>query len=204
MNPLQAVSKALQMRLEAFRRKPFVGSEEMLEGAARLAIDMGIIMNAPALIAEAQQVITWIRQWEEEQEKSHEIEMEVSHAAWLQKREPLYEASRLASLIVGREHDDPRWVNLVEAYRAAFPTFIVRNYIYARLDPTKMAFRLREFLSTIIEEKKLRRSPTEAEMRACLPEAKARLQTQTVTYLERWLPGFDFEGHAILAGRSSV
>lgn len=61
-----------------------------------------------------------------------------------------------------------------------------------------MAFRLRELLSKAIQEKKLGRTPTEPDMQECLPEAKARLQTQTLSYLERALPGFDFNGHPIL------
>ena len=198
MNALQAVSKALQMKLAAFQKDPLEEDEDILRGAALLAIDVGIIMNTPALITEAQQVISWIEQWTAEQLEGYAVEMEESHAAWEKSREPLYEASRLAKSIVGREYNDPRWIELVNAYREAFPTFIVRNFVFARLDPTQMAFRLREFMSKVIQERKFGRSPTESEMRDCLPEAKARLQVQTMTYLERALPGYDFQGHIIL------
>jgi hypothetical protein len=149
-------------------------------------------------MTEAQQVINWIEQWTLDQEKAYAVEMEESHAAWKKSREPIGEAWRLAKLIVGREYNDPRWIRLVDAYRKAFPTFIVRNFVFARLDPAQMSFRLRELLTKVFEEKKLRRTPTETEMRDCLPEAQARLQVQTLTYLERSLPGYAFQGHAIL------
>ena len=198
MNALQAVSKALQMKLAAFQKNPQHEDEEYLRGAALLAIDIGIMVNAPALITEAQHVISWIEEWTVEQLNEHAVEMEESHRAWEKSREPLYEANRLAKAIVGREYNDPRWIGLVDAYREAFPTFIVRNSVLARLAPTQMAFRLRELLSKAIQEKKLGRTPTEPDMQECLPEAKARLQTQTLSYLERALPGFDFNGHPIL------
>lgn len=198
MNALQAVSTALQRKLAAFQRDPLNEDEDMLHGAALLAIDVGIIMNSPALITEAQQVISWIEQWTVDQEKACAVEMEESHAEWRKSREPLHEAWRLAKSIVGREYNDPRWIRLVDAYREQFPTFIVRNFVFARLDPVQMSFRLRELLTKVFEEKKLRRTPTETEMRGCLPEAKARLQVQTLTYLERSLPGYAFQGHAIL------
>lgn|GEM_PF-6667014 len=198
MNTVQAVSKALQRKLAAFQKDPMNENEEMLHGAALLAIDVGMIMNSPALMAEAQQVISWIEQWTLEQENAYAVEMEESHAAWKKSREPLGEAWRLAKSIVGREYNDPRWIRLVDAYREAFPTFIVRNFVFARLDPAQMSFRLRELLTKVFEEKKLGRIPTEAEIRDFLPEAKARLQVQTLTYLERSLPGYAFQGHAIL------
>lgn len=186
------------MKLAAFQKNPMEEDEEFLHGAALLAMDVGIIMNAPALITEAQQVISWIEEWTAEQFNEHAVEMEESHLAWEKSREPLYEANRLAKAIVGREYNAPRWIRLVDAYRDAFPTFIVRNSVFARLAPTQMAFRLREFLSKAIQEKNLGRTPTESDMLECLPEAKARLQTQTLSYLERALPGSDFDGHPVL------
>lgn len=198
MNALQAVSKALQRKLSAFQKDPMNENEEMLHGAALLAIDVGIIMNSPALMTEAQQVIRWIEQWTLDQEMAYAVEMEESHAAWKQRQEPTGEAWRFADAIVGREYNDPMWIRLVDAYREAFPTFIVRNFVFARLDPAQMSFRLRQLLTKVFEEKKLGRIPTETEMRDFLPEAKARLQVQTLTYLERSLPGYDFQGHAIL------
>ncbi len=186
------------MKLAAFQRCPQEEDEEHLRGAALLAIDVGIIMNAPALLTEAQQVISWIEEWTTEQWHDHAAAMEESHLAWEKSQEPLYESNRLAKALVGREYNDPRWVELVDAYREAFPTFIVRNCVFARLSPKQMAFRLRDFLSKTIQEKKLGRTPTEPDMLECLPEAKARLQTQILSYLERALPGFDFDGHPIL------
>lgn len=198
MNGLQAISNALQRKLAAFQRNPLEEDEVLLQGAALLAIDAAIIMNSPALIAEAQEVIHYIEQWVDEQENGHQLEMQESHAAWLEQRKPLSEAHRLAKSIVGRTYNDVRWIKLVDAYREAFPTFIVRDFVYARLDPKQQAFRLRKFMSDVFEEKNLGRSPTESEMRDCLPEAKTRIQVQTLTYLERSLPGYAFQEHPIL------
>lgn len=198
LNAIQAVSKALQLKLGTFKRDPANENEQFLEGAALLAIDVGIIMNAPQLIAEAQQVINWLRDWEVEQELKIDQEMEASYAASQKAREPVVEAHRLAKVIVGREHQDQRWLLLVAAYQEAFPTFIVRNAVFARLHPKQLSYRLRGLLMDVIKDKRLGRSPTEMEMRECLPEAETRLQLQTVAYLERALPGYDFEGHAIM------
>lgn len=199
MNSNQAVSQALQMRFGAFeqRERDDYESEGIAHGAALLALDVGIITNDSLLITQAQEVLDSInssRELEDEQEAQY---MADTYADWDASREKYKQAFVIVKELVGKEYHDPRWNALVEVYKEAFPTFLVRDSVYARIDPKQAASRLRNELVELVKSKRLDRAPTRGEVHALLPDAKVLLESRTLGYLERALPGLDFEGHAI-------
>lgn len=201
MHSNQAVSQALQIRFAAFERhdKDDYESEDIAHGAALLALDVGIITNDPLLIAQAQEVlasITRCRQLEDEQDAQY---MADSYAAWDASQEKHKQAFVMVKELVGKEFHDPRWTALIEIYQEAFPTFLVRDSVYARIGPKQAATRLRHELVELVKSKRLDRAPTRGEVHALLPDAKVLLESRTVGYLERALPGFDFRGHPIFS-----
>lgn len=203
MHSNQAVSQALQIRFAAFERhdKDDYESEDIAHGAALLALDVGIITNDSLLIAQAQEVLTSInrsRQLEDEQDAQY---MADSYAAMDASQEKHKQAFAMVKELVGKEFHDPRWSALIEIYQEAFPTFLVRDSVYARIGPKQAANRLRHELVKLVKNKRLDRAPTLGEVHALLPDAKALLESRTVGYLERALPGFDFRGHPILSSK---
>lgn len=201
MHSNQAVSQALQIRFAAFERhdKDDYESEDIAHGAALLALDVGIFTNDSLLITQAQEVLASInrsRQLEDEQNAQY---MADSSAAWEASQEKHKQAFVIVKELVGKEFHDPRWTALIEVYQDAFPTFLVRDSVYARIGPKQAANRLRHELAKLVKDKRLDRAPTLGEVHALLPNAKAILESLTVGYLERALPGFDFRGHPILS-----
>lgn len=201
MHSNQAVSQALQIRFGAFeqRERDDYESEGIAHGAALLALDVGIITNDSLLIAQAQEVLDSInrsRELEDEQEAQY---MADTYADWDASREKHKQASAMVKELVGKEFHDLRWNALVEVYKEAFPTFLVRDSVYARIGPKQEATRLRTELVELVKNKRLDRAPTRGEVHALLPDAKALLESRTLGYLERALPGFDFQGHPIFS-----
>ncbi|NWA26943.1 hypothetical protein HX866_18825 [Pseudomonas gingeri] len=201
MHSNQAVSQALQIRFAAFERhdKDDYESEDIAHGAALLALDVGIITNDSLLIAQAQEVLASInrsRQLEDEQDAQC---MADSYAAMDASQEKHKQAFAMVKELVGKEFHDPRWSALIEIYQEAFPTFLVRDSVYARIGPKQAVNRLRHELVKLVTNKRLDRAPMLGEVHALLPDAKALLESRTVDYLERALPGFDFRGHPILS-----
>ena len=201
MHSNQAVSQALRIRFAAFERhdKDDYESEDIAHGAALLALDVGIITNDSLLIAQAQEVLASInrsRQLEDEQDAQY---MADSYAALDASQAKHKQAFVMVKELVGKEFHDPRWSALIEIYQEAFPTFLVRDSVYARIGPKQAANRLRHELAKLVKDKRLDRAPTPGEVHSLLPNAKALLEARTLSYLERALPGFDFQGHPILS-----
>lgn len=200
MHSNQAVSQALQIRFSSFeqRDKEDYESEGIAHGAALLALDVGIITNDSLLIAQAEEVldsITRFRELEDEQEAQY---MTDTYADWDASQQKHKQAFVMVKELVGKEFHDLRWNALIEVYKEAFPTFLVRDSVYARIGPKQAATRLRTELIELVKSKRLDRAPTRDEVHALLPDAKALLESRTIGYLERALPGFDFQGHPIL------
>lgn len=196
----QAISQALQIRFAAFkgRKDDDYQSENIAHGAAHLALDVGIITNDALLIAQAQEVITAISDFWQLQEEQDQKAMADSHADWDASQEKHRQAYKMVKDLVGKEFHDSRWGELIEIYQKTFPTFLVRDSVYARIDPKQAATRLRNELADLVKAKGLDRAPTPGEVQALLPTAKALLEDRTIRYLEGALPGFDFRNHSIL------
>lgn len=196
----QAISQALQIRFAAFkgRKDDDYQSENIAHGAAHLALDVGIITNDALLIAQAQEVITAISDFWQLQEEQDQKAMADSYADWDASQEKHRQAYKMVKDLVGKEFHDSRWGELIEIYQKTFPTFLVRDSVYARIDPKQAATRLRNELADLVKGKRLERAPTPGEVQALLPTAKALLEDRTIRYLEGALPGFDFRNHSIL------
>lgn len=196
----QAISQALQIRFAAFkgRKDDDYQSENIAHGAAHLALDVGIITNDALLIAQAQEVITAISDFWQLQEEQDQKAMADSYADWDASQEKHRQAYKMVKDLVGKEFHDSRWGELIEIYQKTFPTFLVRDSVYARIDPKQAATRLRNELADLVKAKGLDRAPTPGEVQALLPTAKALLEDRTIRYLEGALPGFDFRDHLIL------
>lgn len=196
----QAISQALQIRFAAFkgRKDDDYQSENIAHGAAHLALDVGIITNDALLIAQAQEVITAISNFWQLQEEQDQKAMADSYADWDASQEKHRQAYKMVKDLVGKEFHDSRWGELIEIYQKTFPTFLVRDSVYARIDPKQAATRLRNELADLVKGKRLERAPTPGEVQALLPTAKALLEDRTIRYLEGALPGFDFRNHSIL------
>lgn len=196
----QAISQALQIRFAAFkgRKDDDYQSENIAHGAAHLALDVGIITNDALLIAQAQEVITAISDFWQLQEEQDQKAMADSYADWDASQEKHRQACKMVKDLVGKEFHDSRWGELIEIYQKTFPTFLVRDSVYARIDPKQAATRLRNDLADLVKAKGLDRAPTPGEVQALLPTAKALLEDRTIRYLEGALPGFDFRNHSIL------
>lgn len=196
----QAISQALQIRFAAFkgRKDDDYQSENIAHGAAHLALDVGIITNDALLIAQAQEVITAISDFWQLQEEQDQKAMADSYADWDASQEKHRQAYKMVKDLVGKEFHDFRWGELIEIYQKTFPTFLVRDSVYARIDPKQAATRLRNELADLVKAKGLDRAPTPGEVQALLPTAKALLEDRTIRYLEGALPGFDFRNHSIL------
>ncbi|OPB11545.1 hypothetical protein [Pseudomonas synxantha] len=196
----QAISQALQIRFAAFkgRKDDDYQSENIAHGAAHLALDVGIITNDALLIAQAQEVITAISDFWQLQEEQDQKAMADSYADWDASQEKHRQAYKMVKDLVGKEFHDSRWGELIEIYQKTFPTFLVRDSVYARIDPKQAATRLRNELADLVKAKGLDRAPTPGEVQALLPTAKALLEDRTIRYLEGALPGFDFRNHSIL------
>lgn len=196
----QAISQALQIRFAAFkgRKDDDYQSENIAHGAAHLALDVGIITNDALLIAQAQEVITAISDFWQLQEEQDQKAMADSYADWDASQEKHRQAYKMVKDLVGKEFHDSRWGELIEIYQKTFPTFLVRDSVYARIDPKQAATRLRNELADLVKGKRLDRAPTPGEVQALLPTAKALLEDRTIRYLEGALPGFDFRNHSIL------
>ncbi|MEX5582613.1 hypothetical protein [Pseudomonas lurida] len=196
----QAISQALQIRFAAFkgRKDDDYQSENIAHGAAHLALDVGIITNDALLIAQAQEVITAISDFWQLQEEQDQKAMADSYADWDASQEKHRQAYKMVKDLVGKEFHDSRWGELIEIYQKTFPTFLVRDSVYARIDPKQAATRLRNELADLVKAKGLDRAPTPGEVQALLPTAKALLEDRTIRYLEGALPGFDFRDHSIL------
>ena len=196
----QAISQALQIRFAAFkgRKDDDYQSENIANGAAHLALDVGIITNDALLIAQAQEVITAISDFWQLQEEQDQKAMADSYADWDASQEKHRQAYKMVKDLVGKEFHDSRWGELIEIYQKTFPTFLVRDSVYARIDPKQAATRLRNELADLVKAKGLDRAPTPGEVQALLPTAKALLEDRTIRYLEGALPGFDFRNHSIL------
>jgi hypothetical protein len=195
----QAISQALQIRFAAFkgRKDDDYQSENIAHGAAHLALDVGIITNDALLIAQAQEVITAISDFWQLQEDQDQKAMADSYADWDASQEKHRQAYKMVKDLVGKEFHDSRWGELIEIYQKTFPTFLVRDSVYARIDPKQAATRLRNELADLVKAKGLDRAPTPGEVQALLPTAKALLEDRTIRYLEGALPGFDFRDHSI-------
>lgn len=196
----QAISQALQIRFAAFkgRKDDDYQSENIAHGAAHLALDVGIITNDALLIAQAQEVITAINDFWQLQEEQDQKAMADSYADWDASQEKHRQAYKMVKDLVGKEFHDSRWGELIEIYQKTFPTFLVRDSVYVRIDPKQAATRLRNELADLVKAKGLDRAPTLGEVQALLPTAKALLEDRTIRYLEGALPGFDFRNHSIL------
>lgn len=196
----QAISQALQIRFAAFkgRKDDDYQSENIAHGAAHLALDVGIITNDALLIAQAQEVITAISDFWQLQEEQDQKAMADSYADWDASQEKHRQAYKMVKDLVGKEFHDSRWGELIEIYQKTFPTFLVRDSVYARIDPKQAATRLRNELADLVKGQRLDRAPTPGEVQALLPTAKALLEDRTIRYLEGALPGFDFRNHSIL------
>ena len=196
----QAISQALQIRFAVFkgRKEDDYQSENIAHGAAHLALDVGIITNDALLIAQAQEVITAISDLWQLQEEQDQKAMADSYADWDASQEKHRQAYKMVKDLVGKEFHDSRWGELIEIYQKTFPTFLVRDSVYARTGPKQAATRLRNELADLVKAKRLDRAPTPGEVQALLPTAKALLEDRTIRYLGGALPGFDFRNHSIL------
>lgn len=201
MNTNQAISRVLRSRFTAFknRKDDDYESEGVAKGAALLAMDVGILMNDAALISEAQEVITYIAEWLNQQDEQHDQHMKEWSDEWEKSREVHRQAYQLIKKLVGREFHDPRWELLVQAYQEAFPTFLVRDSVYVRISPKESASRLRQALTDLVKEQRLERAPTIEEIQILLPTAKGILVENTLRYLERALPGYEFRAHGTMS-----
>lgn len=200
MDSNQAISQALKIRFASFQRRKDddYESEGIAHGAAHLALDVGILTNDALLIAQAQEVLTAITDSLKLEEDQNQKAMAESYAASDAAYEIRRQAYRMAKDLVGKEFHDSRWGELIEIYKKTFPTFLVRDSVYVRIGSKQAATKLRKDLAGLANAKQLDRAPTPDELQSLLPSAKALLEDDTLRYLERALPGFDFRNHPIM------
>lgn len=149
-------------------------------GAALLALGVGIMTNNSLLMAQAQEVLYTINLNLELEDKREAQYMADTYSDGDASREKHKQAVAMVKELVCKEFHDPRWNALVELYKKAFPTFLVRDSVYARIGPRQAATRLRTELVALVKSKRLSRAPTRGEVHASLPEAKALLESRTV------------------------
>lgn len=194
MSVLESMRLVLEEQLDDHRRNPskFSGYAEQLKGAAQFAKTVATMHGDWPLIATADQVLAWLDQredaLEEESQAEHERIWERDQARYNIRKA----TSRSVKEFVGMEVVDRRWSLLVDEYRNAFPTFQIRNSVADRLHPKKLSASIRNHLCDFINAQRLGREPRLSEIQALHPQALVAHQEETLKYLERALPGFDF------------
>lgn len=133
--------------------------------------------------------------WLDEREDVLEEESQLEHERiWErdQSRHNVWKAiARAVKAFIGTEVS-PRWDALVDAYRHAFPTFQIRSSVADRLHPKKHSTSIRNHLCRFIDAQELGREPNLSEIQALHPQALIAHREETLKYLERALPGYDF------------
>ncbi|HBO1619563.1 TPA: hypothetical protein L4F62_006116, partial [Pseudomonas aeruginosa] len=99
---------------------------------------------------------------------------------------------RLVQEVIGMEFADPRWEYLVELYQRAFPTFKVAASVKARISPKNLSAVLRKDVVELIQQRHRDQVIGPKEIEGVRGEAMQALERQTLRYLEKALPGFDF------------
>jgi len=170
----------------------FYRYSESLRGAAALAREVASRHDDQDLLTAANDVLLWIDTRGDDLAE----EDDVRHRQHYERMDATRAANKALTAVVrgmiGMEHLDERWLGLVNAYVGAFPTFRVRDSVYERLSPRKRSARLRTRLCALVHEMKLSRIPNTVELEKLFPQALQAYEEETLTYLERALPGYDF------------
>lgn len=194
-----AVCVALKARFLSFQSDPAIqnefGADDQLKGAARLALDVASLTEDTGLMTEAQIVLRWLLDFETEREAEEDQARDEQFSAWGSARQIGRNTNRLIKAIVGMELEDSRWNSLVTAYKEAFPTFRVAPSVYDRLSPKALSRVLRKHIEDLAGSRYSGRVPTAAEIEVLRDEAMLILEANTLRYLEKALPGLDFEPH---------
>lgn len=164
----------------------------LLRGAAQLALDVAELGGDLALKAEAEEVIGMLnaleRAAEDQEQGSRTLEWEGLEQLRLVRKGNY----RLVQEVIGMEFADPRWEYLVELYQRAFPTFKVAASVKARISPKNLSAVLRKDVVELIQQRHRDQVIGPKEIEGVRGEAMQALERQTLRYLEKALPGFDF------------
>lgn len=195
MNVLETMRMVLEENLEGHKRKAtnFYRYSESLRGAAEFAKAIAVKHNDSSLVTVADHVLVWVEERQDALEEESRLE---SERIW-QRDEARYNVrkatARAVNEFVGMEVVDSRWDSLVEEYQRAFPSFQIRSSVADRLHPKRHSALIRTHLCQFIEAQKLGREPSISEIQALHPQALVAHWEETLKYLVRALPGFDFE-----------
>lgn len=195
MNVLETMRMVLEEQLEEHKRKPtnFYRYSESLRGAAEYAKAVAVKHSGNSLVAVADHVLGWVEDRQDTLEDESRLESERIGKRDEARYNVRKAAARAVKEFVGMEVVDPRWEAIVDEYRRAFPSFQIRSSVADRLHPKRHSASIRTHLCRFIEAQKLGREPTFSEVQALHPQALVAHQEETLKYLLRALPGFDFE-----------
>nr|EIU2701786.1 hypothetical protein [Pseudomonas aeruginosa] len=190
------ITAALRARVEEFEilcaSNTHWQAVPLLRGAAQLAFDVAELGGDLALKAEAEEVIDMLnaleRAAEDEEQGNRELEWEGLEQLRLVRKGN----NRLVQEVIGMEFADPRWEYLVELYQRAFPTFKVAASVKARISPKNLSAVLRKEVVELVQQRHRDQVIGPKEIDGVRGEAMHALEHQTLRYLGKALPGFDF------------
>lgn len=190
------ITTALRARVEEFEilcaSNTHWQALPLLRGAAQLALDVAELGDDQVLKAEAEEVIGMLnaleRAAEDQEQGSRTLEWEGLEQLRLVRKGNY----RLVQEVIGMEFADPRWEYLVELYQRAFPTFKVAASVKARISPKNLSAVLRKDVVELIQQRHRDQVIGPKEIEGVRGEAMQALERQTLRYLEKALPGFDF------------
>ncbi|HCF2940955.1 TPA: hypothetical protein NIB45_005458 [Pseudomonas aeruginosa] len=190
------ITAALRARVEEFEilcaSNTHWQAVPLLRGAAQLALDVAELGDDQVLKAEAEEVIGMLnaleRAAEDQEQGSRTLEWEGLEQLRLVRKGNY----RLVQEVIGMEFADPRWEYLVELYQRAFPTFKVAASVKARISPKNLSAVLRKDVVELIQQRHRDQVIGPKEIEGVRGEAMQALERQTLRYLEKALPGFDF------------
>lgn len=191
-----SISRALRARFDAFRNDPTqqdsLEAAYELKGAAKLALDVANLAADHELKEQAQHVLGWLVEYEDKSQAEYDAQHKQMYAALDAEQQIKRDTHKLIQAFIGMEFEDHRWLSLIEAYKAEFPTFLVANSVWDRISPKSLSRGLRNSLGDLIASKRLGRVPTISELNTLRPEIMLMLEANTLRYLEKALPGFNF------------
>lgn len=194
MTALATMRQLLEAQLADHQKKPtsFYKYSERLRGAAELAKSVALEHGDEGLTIIAERVLLWLDDREDALEEESHLEHERIWERYQGRQNVRKAAARAVKAYIGMEVIEPQWDVLVKAYQFAFPTFQIRNSVSERLHPKKHSASIRNHLCNFIDAQRLGREPLLSEIQALHPQALIAHREETLKYLERSLPGFDF------------
>jgi len=197
------IAAALQNRVEAFQAlcasNDHWPAVPELRGAALLVQDVAELAHDQVLKETARSVITMLdaleRSAEDEDLAGRQAEWEEGEA----KRKVRRENYRLVQTVIGMDLIDPRWAHLVSCYQKAFPAFKVAASVKTRISPKALSSVLRKEVVELLHKRHRDQRIGRGDIDAVRGEAMSEMERQTLRYLSKALPGYDFE--AELPGR---